>query len=201
MTAKEQEDAKEAEIDELIEFAYELDYEKYMEDFEVRQALAIIKDRVQEIKKDTDWKKKMADEWNEAAAQEGEANNNAGENGYQQAYQAQRRPDDETRSAVSFKSAKTGMSKGSLRSQVQKAIAEEGRPEWDGSVKSERKLTTEDRVAAQLAAEVLKDNLKLKGVHSKQSLQKILMNEAKKQLMQNDGYKGPVVSVIKDKEL
>jgi hypothetical protein len=56
MTEKDLEDQKEEEIDELLEFAYELDYEKYMEDFEVRQALAIIKDRVQEIKKDEDWK-------------------------------------------------------------------------------------------------------------------------------------------------
>ena len=67
MTEKELEDQKEREIDDLLEFAYELDYEKYMEDFEVRQALAIIKDRVNEIKKDSDWKEKIAQEWNEAA--------------------------------------------------------------------------------------------------------------------------------------
>lgn len=36
VTEKQKEDAKEAEIDELLEFAYELDYEKYMEDYEVR---------------------------------------------------------------------------------------------------------------------------------------------------------------------
>lgn len=35
-TEKQLEDEKEAEIDELIEFAYDLDYEKYMEDYEVR---------------------------------------------------------------------------------------------------------------------------------------------------------------------
>lgn len=58
---------KEQEIDELIEFAYDLDYEQYMEDYEVRQALAIIKDRVNEIKQDEDWKVKMADQWNAAA--------------------------------------------------------------------------------------------------------------------------------------
>lgn len=55
-TEKQQEIAKEAEIDELLEFAYELDYEKYMEDQEVRMALAVIKDRVKEITKDVDWK-------------------------------------------------------------------------------------------------------------------------------------------------
>lgn len=67
MTQKDVEDQKEDEIDELLEFAYELDYEKYMEDFEVRQALAIIKDRVQEIKKDEDWKQNIVKQWNEAA--------------------------------------------------------------------------------------------------------------------------------------
>jgi hypothetical protein len=64
VTEKQKEDAKEAEIDDLLEFAYELDYEKYMEDYEVRQALAIIKDRVNEITGQAGWKEKMADEWN-----------------------------------------------------------------------------------------------------------------------------------------
>jgi hypothetical protein len=36
VTPKQDEDFKEAEIDDLIEFAYDLDYEKYMEDYEVR---------------------------------------------------------------------------------------------------------------------------------------------------------------------
>ena len=53
------EEAKEAEIDELLEFAYELDYEKYMEDYEVRQALAIIKDRVNEMTRQPDWKEQI----------------------------------------------------------------------------------------------------------------------------------------------
>lgn len=41
-----------------------------MEDYEVRQALAIIKDRVKEIKEDDEWKQTIAKEWNEAAAEE-----------------------------------------------------------------------------------------------------------------------------------
>jgi hypothetical protein len=60
MTEKMEEDNKEAEVDELLEFAYELDYEKYMEDYEVRAALAVIKERVQDMAKDEDWKEKMA---------------------------------------------------------------------------------------------------------------------------------------------
>jgi hypothetical protein len=57
-------------MDNLIEFAYELDYEKYIEDFEVRQALAILKERVEEMKKDDEWKQKIADEWNKVAEEE-----------------------------------------------------------------------------------------------------------------------------------
>lgn len=52
MTQDQLEEQKEAEIDDLLEFAYELDYEKYMNDFEIRQVFSIIKDRVNEIKQD-----------------------------------------------------------------------------------------------------------------------------------------------------
>jgi hypothetical protein len=38
-----------------------------MEDFEIRQAFAIIQDRVKEIKADQDWKEKIAEEWNKTA--------------------------------------------------------------------------------------------------------------------------------------
>ena len=61
-------------------------------------------------------------------------------------------------------------------------------------------MSTEERVANRLANEVLRDNAKLRGIHSGQSLQKLLMKEAKKQLMQDD-YKGPVIQVIREKEL
>ena len=63
-TAGQIEEDKEAEIDELLEFAYELDYEKYMEDYEVRQALAIIKDRVNELTQEPNWKEQITEEWN-----------------------------------------------------------------------------------------------------------------------------------------
>lgn len=69
-TQEQQENAKEAEIDELLEFAYELDYEKYMEDYEVRQALAIIKDRVKELTQEPNWKEQITEEWNQANEEE-----------------------------------------------------------------------------------------------------------------------------------
>jgi hypothetical protein len=56
LSEKEQENEQDKEIDDLLEFAYELDYEKYMEDVEVRNAIAAIQSRVKEIKQDDDWK-------------------------------------------------------------------------------------------------------------------------------------------------
>jgi len=70
MTQKQTEEQKDAEVDDLLEFAYELDYEKYMEDYDVRQAIAVIKERVGAL--NTDWKQDMVDEWNAADASNGE---------------------------------------------------------------------------------------------------------------------------------
>ncbi len=59
------------------------------------------------------------------------------------------------------------MSKASVRSKVLQEIREEDRPEWDQSVRSkQRKMDIEDKIATRLASEVLKDNNKLRGVHS-----------------------------------
>jgi len=105
----------------LLEFAYELDYEKYMEDFEVRQALAVIKERVDNIKQEPDWKQKMADEWNQATNEEA-------------AKQA------DARSVA--QSQRTGASRVTTQS-YQKKMAEarkeaQDRPDWDsGSMTSE----------------------------------------------------------------
>lgn len=41
-------------------------------------------------------------------------------------------------------------------------------------------MSAEDRVAARIANEVLKDNSKLRGVHSNASIKKILEKEAKR---------------------
>lgn len=58
---------------------------------------------------------------------------------------------------------------------------QEGKVEWDPSQRSEKqKFTAEDRMAQKLANEILKDNTKLKGIHSNQSIKMILEKEAKR---------------------
>lgn len=68
--------------------------------------------------------------------------------------------------------------------------------EWDnGSMTSEaRNKRAEDRMASKIAAEVLKDNQKLRGIHSKESIKKILEKEALKQMQIPAEYPHPVVA-------
>lgn len=142
MTEKATEDAKEAEIDDLLEFAYELDYEKYMEDYEVRQALALIKERVTDLTKDQDWKQRMADEWNAADAQ----------NAAMDRLSQPRDRDEAPRKCACPNlagSTVSGASKASFAQRVKEAKATEERPEWNGSVTASeaRNRAVEDRVA------------------------------------------------------
>jgi hypothetical protein len=65
VSQKELEDREEQDVDELLSFVNDLDYDKYIEDMEVRQALAIIKERVDEIRKDDEWKRKIVEMYNQ----------------------------------------------------------------------------------------------------------------------------------------
>jgi hypothetical protein len=186
---KEQED----EIDDLIEFAYDLDYEKYMEDLEVRQALALIKERVCEIKKDDEWRTNVAKEWNDAD----HANPNEAEN---------RLKDDDAQSAVSIKTSITGRSRMSRKSEVMDDLEREDRrkEDWDASTQGDRKKKTmEERLATKLADQILENNPNLKGVHSKTSMRKMLEKEAAKHLIDHEsgGYAGPMIATVKDHEM
>jgi hypothetical protein len=55
-------------------------------------------------------------------------------------------------------------------------------------------------MASKIAMEVLKDNTKLRGIHSKESIKAILEKEALKQ-MQLSPYQEPLISRIIDKDI
>lgn len=53
-------------MDALLDFTSGLDYEKYINDLEVRSMIAALKHRINDLKnEETDWKKKIVDAWNE----------------------------------------------------------------------------------------------------------------------------------------
>lgn len=170
MTEKQADEVKEQEVDDLVDFAYQLDYEKYIEDFEVRQAINVLKERVQELKKDGKWKENFAEKWNAPAKPDTEENKKADV--------APKPAEDDkleiqsVRSACkSVKSERTlgkvmfiGSAKSKTKSVISaksiaesvRAASEAGKSEWNSSVKAEPHLATvEDKIAAQIAEQVL----------------------------------------------
>ena len=86
----------------------------------------------------------------------------------------------------------TGASNASKMSYSQRkeaALNANAKKEWDASTTASQKgLNEEDKIAAKIASEVLKDNAKLRAVHSGQSIKMLLEREAKRQMqMQNGG--------------
>ena len=84
---------------------------------------------------------------------------------------------------LNLESHVSNASKASYMSRVSEAKRKEAaeRPEWNGSVASSKaKPSAEDRIASKIAAEVLRDNAKLRGIHSNNSLKVMLEREAKK---------------------
>ena len=79
-------------------------------------------------------------------------------------------------------SRRTNASQTSFKSRVaaEKRRENDTKSEWNGSTTSKADKTTEDRIAAKIANEVLRDNAKLRGVHSGASIKRILEKEAKK---------------------
>ena len=87
-------------------------------------------------------------------------------------------------SAATAKSSASRASQGSFKSRVaaEKKKEADTRSQWNDSVTSEvrKGFSAEDRIANKIAQEVLKDNAKLRGVHSGASIKKLLEKEAKK---------------------
>ena len=80
-------------------------------------------------------------------------------------------------------SKKSNVSKMSYKSRLadEKTKQSETKSQWNESVtSSKRELTTEDKLARKIAQEVLRDNAKLRGVHSGASMKKIIEKEAKR---------------------
>ena len=79
-------------------------------------------------------------------------------------------------------SRRSNASQTSYKSRVaaEKRHEQDTKSEWNGSTTSKADKTTEERIATKIANEVLRDNAKLRGVHSGASIKRILEKEAKK---------------------
>ena len=151
MTNEQAEAEEEKEVDDLLNFVSDLDYEAYISDLEVRQALEIVKERIHEIKQDQEWKQNIAAKYNQEISDDEE--------------EAQDRVTDLAKPKSVASDAQ------SLQSFVSKArskLAESKRnpdnihhPDWDTNVTSIQtradgiSISAEEKVAKRVADQVL----------------------------------------------
>eukprot|EP00357_Protocruzia_adherens_P012552 CAMPEP_0115011858 /NCGR_PEP_ID=MMETSP0216-20121206/24334_1 /TAXON_ID=223996 /ORGANISM="Protocruzia adherens, Strain Boccale" /LENGTH=441 /DNA_ID=CAMNT_0002380689 /DNA_START=32 /DNA_END=1357 /DNA_ORIENTATION=+ len=206
--AKVENQEEEEDVDQLLDFAYDLDYEKFIHDFEVRQAMELIKERVDEMKKDEDWKQKIAEDWNRAAEEEVVADGGEAPKKKREVKSSGVEKADTESLFSATESAASRISEARARRKAREeakkgddAASEAG---WDKSSKVARdfKAGDEDRLAREIANEVLQSRQSLRGVHSNQSIRKLLEKEAKKQIQDsmNGHVYEPKINVIKEKE-
>jgi len=176
MTEDEAWDAEMEETNELLDFANNLDFQEFLDDFEVQSAIKVMKKRVDEITA----ARKAADK--ETKRQ-------------QMAELGQRSPpeprsdDDETISVTSFTSSAPSEVVRARRERRQRdmeileGVGGQHDQDWDSSAigskaRADRMIDAE---ALELAEKVLEQNAELRQVHSKQSLAKLLRETASRE--------------------
>mmetsp|Transcript_27832 Transcript_27832/g.64668 ORF Transcript_27832/g.64668 Transcript_27832/m.64668 type:complete len:400 (+) Transcript_27832:152-1351(+) len=169
MTAKEKEDFEDAEADDLIDFAENLDYEKYLGDYEFRQGLNALKDCAGRVQKEQDaFKDAIMRDFNEKAAAEEEEEKSTSAGG------SPRSKLEEGVDGVSIFGSDYSAGGGGLKSRAEERGNGDGRPEWDQSTSCGEERTVVDPSIKAAAERALEANPHLKQVHSKDSMQRII---------------------------
>jgi|Transcript_72355 hypothetical protein len=151
MTEEEAMDAELKETDDLVKFAEGLDFEKYLDDYEIREALSIMRERVEELK----------DERGEDDAA-GDSGDDVSLSSHGQGPRPGRR--------AALRKFKGELLDGDKNGQLER--------DWDNmstfSALSDRKRRLISDEAMRLAEKILDANSGMKNVHSKQSLGRLL---------------------------
>jgi len=159
MTEEEKEGAEDEEAALLIDFAENLDYEKYMDDSEFRQYFKVVQDRANRIQKEQDkFKDDLIADFNQSADGVGDEFGSA-YTGSPRASQA------DAASQLGDLPGRTGRARG--------ARGDEG-SDWDASTAMGDDGPRVDREARSDAGSVLDSRPQLKGIHSKQSMERVL---------------------------
>jgi len=157
MTEAQKDDFEEQETADLIRFAEDCDFDRYISDLEFRQNLQVIKDRAKKLQKEQDaFKESILQEFN---AQAGDDDLAAEAN-------------EDVLSAANEDVA--GSENGRARRYVGGGGGLGSRPDWDGSTAGGDEGREENREARSAAERLLEANPRLKAVHSKGSVQKLV---------------------------
>lgn len=173
MTEDEADDAEFAQARELIDFAASLDFHKYMQDYEVREAMAIMRDRVKEIAATEGLDLEAA---KKAAAEEDDEDDTA-------SIATDAQPPSDLTGEAKESWVKSHAERREKRRARQAARANAAAPGdlsqkeagWDRSV-SDRVKKAVSSEALRLADKVLATSDAIRKIHSRQSLAKLLQD-------------------------
>eukprot|EP00928_Gymnodinium_smaydae_P053516 TRINITY_DN37493_c0_g1_i1.p1 TRINITY_DN37493_c0_g1~~TRINITY_DN37493_c0_g1_i1.p1 ORF type:complete len:343 (+),score=93.01 TRINITY_DN37493_c0_g1_i1:130-1158(+) len=166
MTAAEKEAFDEDEAAKLINFAQELDFDKFIGDHEFRKHLQVMQDRASKLQKEQDaFKDSILAEFN------------AEVDGAEAGDDMLTRLEDGLEGASVFGESECGSAAARRRRPREGAVGGAGeRPEWDSSTAcGDERQQLDSRAASQAAAErILEANPDLRSVHSKGSVQRLI---------------------------
>jgi len=191
-TEKQLDDEEEQDVDDLLEFTNNLDYEKYIDDLEVKNMVTALKKRIDELhnKDEDDWKNKIVDAWNN------DDKKSVKPSKVDISYDARsdaRSCASESKSVASEKTHKT-------ISDLKAKLESKEKKDWDNMSTTTKKnaVTVEERIAKHVADEILRNNTEFRHFHSNNSVRKILEREAKKHLEETKGIRAP--EIVSNKE-
>lgn len=166
MSEKEKDVFEEGEADELINFAENLDYEKFIADIDFREGLGALKDRAGKLKREQDaFKDALIRDFNQQAEDEERSTSAGGSPRALEGVDGQSVLGD-------LRSEYSHGSRRSLRDE-REGGAERGE-QWDSSTNAGDDRKHFGREVREQAEEVLEYNPQMRGIHSKDSVQRII---------------------------
>jgi len=182
------------ELDDLLNFTSNLNYDKYINDLEVKNMVAALKNRIDELKDqdaEEDWKNKIVEQWNGKEAKK--AMQTSKVDIELDARSDARSVASESRSVAS---ERTNKSINELKSRLEG----KEKKDWDQLSNTTKKnaVTVEERIAKHVADEILRNNYQFKHFHSNASIRKLLEKEAQKHMEENKGIRAPQIVANKE---
>eukprot|EP00744_Colponema_vietnamica_P006756 GILI01009789.1.p1 GENE.GILI01009789.1~~GILI01009789.1.p1 ORF type:complete len:377 (-),score=75.27 GILI01009789.1:36-1166(-) len=213
LTEREHEELEDAEASELLDFAEGLDFDRYINDFEVKQALEIVKERVDELDKTKDekWKEDITKEWNQEESAEPVEGN---EDGVRVVGLTEKRlrerdgiRDDLSEAGKSLldedgRTNKTTMSALQRREERrQKQLAsmtdlEQAEAGWDNTLKKQAAPLDKDSIV--VADKLLSSSHILRSVHSKASMAQLVEQTKKTKALMQEKPTNPLIVTYND---
>eukprot|EP00933_Yihiella_yeosuensis_P041398 TRINITY_DN35786_c0_g1_i1.p1 TRINITY_DN35786_c0_g1~~TRINITY_DN35786_c0_g1_i1.p1 ORF type:complete len:419 (+),score=123.64 TRINITY_DN35786_c0_g1_i1:43-1299(+) len=169
MSEKEKDNFEEEEADDLINFAENLDYEKYVGDLEFREGLQAVKDRAGKLKKEQiAFKEELLANFNASMEEAGDEDDDDDASTALESSQWQDGVDGQSILGSEYSCAS------SKRSRREREMRNNGAPDWDSSTNAGDDRPKVDENLRELAEVVLENRPDLKQIHSKGSVQRMI---------------------------